>query len=130
MIEIWTKPMPILETKCGIICFLRLVVQILLNMKSQSIAYLLNESERVYWILDMEDEVYSIWVMWTVNLQKCKDNFSFQCQAEHATIFGQNLKSLDFFCGGGSEVPNHGPQLISTFPEIRRRRYVFRHANC
>ena len=31
-----------------------------LEMKSQSIAYLLNESEHVYWILDFEDEVHSI----------------------------------------------------------------------
>ena len=28
--------------------------------KSQSIAYLLNESEHMYWILDLENEVHSI----------------------------------------------------------------------
>ena len=30
------------------------------KMKSQSIAYLLNGSEHIYWILDLEDEVHSI----------------------------------------------------------------------
>ena len=37
--------------------------------KSQSIAYLLNGSEHIYWILDLEDEVHSIWVVWTSGLQ-------------------------------------------------------------
>ena len=40
--------------------------------KSQSIAYLLNESEHIYWILDLENEVHSIWVKWTSGLQECK----------------------------------------------------------
>ena len=30
-----------------------------LIMNSQSIAYLLNESEHIYWILDLESETYS-----------------------------------------------------------------------
>ena len=30
------------------------------KMKSQSIAYLLNESENIYYTLDLEDEVHSI----------------------------------------------------------------------
>jgi hypothetical protein len=42
------------------------------NMKSQSTAYLLNESEHTYWILDLENEVYPIWVIWTSGLQECK----------------------------------------------------------
>jgi hypothetical protein len=40
--------------------------------KSQSISYLLNGSEHIYWILDLENEVHSIWVIWTSNLQECK----------------------------------------------------------
>ena len=32
----------------------------ILIMKSQSITYLLNGSEYIYWILDLEGEVYSI----------------------------------------------------------------------
>ena len=36
--------------------------------KSQSIAYLLNGSAHIYWILDLEDEVHSIWVIWTSGL--------------------------------------------------------------
>jgi hypothetical protein len=43
-----------------------------LRRKSQSIAYLLNESEHIYWMLDLENEVHSIWVIWTSNLQECK----------------------------------------------------------
>ena len=40
--------------------------------KSQLIVYLLNESEHIYWILDLENEVHSIWVIWTSGLQECK----------------------------------------------------------
>jgi hypothetical protein len=46
-------------------------------MKSQSISYLLNGSEIVNWILDLEEEVLSIWVLWTSNIQECKGNFIF-----------------------------------------------------
>ena len=52
------------------------------KMKSQSIAYLLNESEHLYWILDFEDEVHSIWVIWTSSLQECKGDFIFRSQVE------------------------------------------------
>jgi hypothetical protein len=45
-----------------------------LIMKSQSIAYLLNGSEHIYWILDLEDEVHSIWDLWISGLQECKGN--------------------------------------------------------
>jgi hypothetical protein len=31
------------------------------KLKSQSIAYLLNGSDHLYWILDLEGEVHSIW---------------------------------------------------------------------
>ena len=31
-----------------------------LKMKSQSNAYLVNESEHIYWILDLENKVHSI----------------------------------------------------------------------
>ena len=33
--------------------------------KPQSIAYSLNGSEHIYWILDLEDEAHSVWVIWT-----------------------------------------------------------------
>ena len=45
-----------------------------LKMKSRSIAYVLNGSEDIYWILDIEGEVHSTWDLWTNGLQKCKDN--------------------------------------------------------
>ena len=56
-----------------------------LRMKYQSIAYLLNESEHLDWILNVEDEVHSIWVMWTSGLQECKGNFIFQSRADRAS---------------------------------------------
>ena len=45
-----------------------------LKMKSKSIAYLLNGSEQIYWIWDLQDEVHSIWDLWIIGLQECKDN--------------------------------------------------------
>ena len=42
------------------------------KMKSQSIVYLLNGSEHIYWILDLQNGVHSIWILWTNNLQECK----------------------------------------------------------
>ena len=45
-----------------------------LGMKSQSIAYLLSGSAHIYWILSLEGEVHSIWVLWTSGLQDSKDN--------------------------------------------------------
>jgi hypothetical protein len=40
--------------------------------KSQSNAYLLNGNEHIYWSLDLENEVHSIWVICTSGLQECK----------------------------------------------------------
>ena len=37
--------------------------------------YLLGESEQIYWILNLEGEVHSIWVLWTSGLQECTCNF-------------------------------------------------------
>ena len=48
------------------------------KMKSQSIVYLLNGSDCIYWILDLESEVHSIWVLWKSGLQGCKDNGFFE----------------------------------------------------
>ena len=38
------------------------------GMKSQSIASLLVRSAHIYWILDLEGEVHSIWDLWTSDL--------------------------------------------------------------
>ena len=35
----------------------------ILKMSPQSVAYLLNGSEHLQWILDLEDEVHSIWYL-------------------------------------------------------------------
>ena len=47
-------------------------MKVLLQKKSQSIAYILNGSEHIYWNLDPKNEVHSIWVIWTSGLQECK----------------------------------------------------------
>ena len=47
-------------------------------MKPLSIVYLLNGSEHIYWILDLEDEVHSIWDSQSSDLQECKANFLFE----------------------------------------------------
>ena len=45
-----------------------------LKRKSQSITCLLNGSEHIiYWIVNLEMKVHPIWVVWTSNLQECKD---------------------------------------------------------
>ena len=41
-----------------ITCF---IVSFTSKMKPQSIAYLLNESEHMYWILNLGDDMHSIW---------------------------------------------------------------------
>ena len=46
------------------------------------VAYSLSGSEHIYWILDLQHEVHSIWVIWTRGLQECKGNFIFQSRAE------------------------------------------------
>ena len=57
-------------------------------MNSQSIAYLLNGSEYIYiyiyWILDLEGELHSIWDLWISGLQECKGN---GVSKERANVF-------------------------------------------
>ena len=58
--------------------------------KSQSIVYSLNESEDIYWILDLENEVHSIWAIWTSSLQECKG------QARVGAVQGRGTEALAF----------------------------------
>ena len=67
------------------ICF---IGSFTLKMKSQSIAYLLNESEHVYWILDLDGEVHSIWDLWISGLQECKGNDFSKLAGGRAAIVG------------------------------------------
>ena len=61
----------------GFAMFLTSKLIFTLKIKSQSLAYLLNESEHIYWTLDLEDEMHSIWMMYTSGLQQSKDIFLF-----------------------------------------------------
>jgi hypothetical protein len=60
-----------------------------LQMKSQSIAYLLDESEHIYWILDLGDEMHSIWGLWRSGLQECKGNDFFKGRVGRTKVFGR-----------------------------------------
>ena len=64
--------------------------------KSQSVASLLNGSEHIYWILDLEGGVHSMWDLWISGLQECKGYGFFLKLGRRATIFGQVQKNLDF----------------------------------
>ena len=96
------------------------------QVKSLSIAYLLNGSEQVYWILDLEDEVHSIWVIWTNDLQKCQGNLFFWSRAEWAIVFGWNLKNLKFFCGGFWGRRSRAPAPIHLPLKLHRGRVSVR----
>jgi hypothetical protein len=53
--------------------------------------------------LKLEDEMHSIWVIWTSGLQECQDIFILFLKSgrvRQATIFNRNLKILKLFCGG------------------------------
>ena len=73
-----------------------------LRIKSQSIVYLLNGSEHIYWILELEDEVQSIWGLWTCGLQECKGKCFFLKSGKVGNIFqvGQtNSSVIQPYCG-------------------------------
>ena len=70
-------------------------------MKSQSIVYLLYGSEHIYWILDFQSKVHSIWDLWISDLQKCKDN-DFLKWGGQAEVFGQVQRKSGFRSGAAS----------------------------
>ena len=77
-------------------------------MKSQSIAYLLNESDHIYWILDLEGEVHSIWDMWISGLQECKSNGFFEvgrCGQQFSVRFRNFDKNSAGLPQPGSDTP-------------------------
>ena len=51
--------------------------------KSQSISYLLNGSDHICWIFNIENEVHSIWAS---GLQECKGNFISGSRVEQTTV--------------------------------------------
>ena len=80
-----------------------------LKMKSQSIAYLLNEGEDIYWILDLESEVHSIWDFWISGLQKCRGSGFFEQASKHQfPVWSKKIK----FYGRVVPLPESNSQLI------------------
>ena len=63
----------------------------------------------IYWILDLEGEVHSIWVIWIGGLQECKGNGFFEVgQGGHKFSVGSKKSR---FLSRGLPLP------ISTSPE-------------
>ena len=69
-----------------------------MKMKSQSIAYLPNGSEHIYWILDLEGEMHVLWDLWISGLQECKGNDLFEVR-RMAKNFRSGPENLDFMAG-------------------------------
>ena len=70
-----------------------------LKMKSQSIVYLHHESEHIYWILNLENEMHSVWGLWKNGLQECKGNDFFEV-GRASSSFRSDPENLDFLDGG------------------------------
>ena len=86
-----------------------------LGMKSQSIAYLLSGSKRIYWILGLEVEVHWIWgfVDW-VALKNARTTL-FESRTIYATFFGRAQKNL-LRVAQGLRVASLGPYPIRGAP--------------
>ena len=64
-------------------------------MKSQSIACLLNESEHVYWIMDLENEMQSIWDLQSKRPSKMQGQCFFSKLGKAGNIgFGRGQKII------------------------------------
>ena len=78
-------------------------------MKPWLIAYLLPGSEHICWILDLKDEVHSIWNLWISGLQECKSNDFSRIRAGQATISNRVQKHIQKNSKGlprpGSDTP-------------------------
>ena len=78
-----------------------------LEMKSQSIAYLLNGSEHIYWIWDLEGEVHSIWDLCVSGLQECKGTDFFEVRQTGSSFRAGTIKS-------------HGRLPLTKYPPPRK----------
>ena len=67
------------------------------EIKSQSITYLLIESEHIYWIWDLEGEVHSLSNLWISGLQECYGNGFFEI-GWAGSSFWSNTEKSRFFC--------------------------------
>jgi hypothetical protein len=49
----------------------------------------------IYWILDLEDEVHSIWDLWIIGLQECKANDFFKVGCDgHKFLVGSRISQF------------------------------------
>ena len=69
-----------------------------LKMESHAIAYLLNGSEHINRILDLEGEVHSICDLWISDLQECEGNGFFEVGRADKN-FRSGPENMDFFMG-------------------------------
>ena len=85
----------ILLTSKLITCFINMFT---LKMKSLTTVYLHNGNEHIYWSLDLEGEVHSIWNLWITGLQECKGN-GFSEVGRTDINFRLGPENQDFFLG-------------------------------
>ena len=73
----------------------RFIESFTLKMKSELIVYLRNWNIYIYWILDLEGEVHSIWDLWINGLEECKGN-GFSKIGRAGNSFWLDPKKLSF----------------------------------
>lgn len=84
------------------------------GMKSQSIGYLLCGSECIYLILELEDEVHSMWILWARWLSRMQGQLGFEVKWDGQ----QFLVKLEFIFRGFVEVAGLGPYpVFNPYPE-------------
>jgi hypothetical protein len=66
------------------------------------------EVEHIYWILDLEGEVHSIWDLWVSGLQECKGN-EFSEVGRTGNNCRLDLENLDFLDDSRLPLPTHLP---------------------
>ena len=67
------------------------------RMKSQIVAYSLSGSVHIYWILDLECEMHSIWDLWTRRPSRRKGQCFSQSRMGRITIFSWVHKKISKF---------------------------------
>jgi hypothetical protein len=86
----------------------------------------------MYWILDLEGEVHSIWDLWISGLQKCKGNGFFEVK-QMSRSFRLGPTNLDFFMGGLPLPESTSPKkFVGVFnvPRILHLDMIFNYVKC
>ena len=82
------------------------------KMKSQSIAYLLNGSEHIYWIWNLADEVHAIWNLWIRGFQECKVFPKLGCGLQECKVFSKSDGQQQFLVGSAAPARIYLPRKV------------------